>query len=251
MDTSRISYLLITYQWLLLATALSCVTLFCISRNGYFARNYGGILYFWTLLELFVYDDSNAFRYIFATNFGIFVIWSGTYTRVIERVSGWEATYWSYVGDRGDLELQASLSSRLKAQQRANRRAKYQRQNEAVGEGTEERDAQFFARLDARCDRASAWEFEGPPYRPGETVEGVSREIDFNKRCGREIFRWLVREIKESEGFVVPVKWSKDKKTGGINCHNGYTNKVRDAIGWALLWSTDINEEHSGGLFCQ
>lgn len=68
--------------------------------------------------------------------------------------------------------------------------------------------------------------FLEPDYEP-EPRADTFRDSDLNKRSARGLLQWLAREINESEGFVVPVKWTQDKKTGKIECHNGYNHMVR------------------------
>lgn len=65
-----------------------------------------------------------------------------------------------------------------------------------------------------------------PDFEPENTEGREARQVDLDKRSARYMLQWLARESQESEGFVVPIKWSQSKRTGEITCDNGYTQMV-------------------------
>lgn len=152
-----------------------------------------------------------------------------------------EFRLWRLIGRRADENLQLNLDRRLRHQQITRRRIKYER---IIAQEIEERTVQSihanelarveetakFERLEARrqvafqaCQRFS---LEEERREAGNVATVTMRRVDIDKRTGKDVLRWLSGEIKESEGFIKPVKWSKDKKSGAITCHNGYTDEV-------------------------
>lgn len=101
-----------------------------------------------------------------------------------------------------------------------------------------------------------------PDFEPENTEGREARQVDLDKRSARYMLQWLARESQESEGFVVPVKWSQSKRTGEITCDNGYTQMVSAGfyvficlcfgIHLCVEILTNTKESsHSGGLFRQ
>lgn len=99
-----------------------------------------------------------------------------------------------------------------------------------------------------------------PDFEP-ENIEGRNaRQLDLDMRSARYLLQWLAREIQESEGFVVPVKWSQSKRTGEIECYNGYAQAVSVGFFPSFVYlyllrniCTDSSQESAspGGLFRQ
>lgn len=150
--------------------------------------------------------------------------------------------------------LSQYTSDRLEQRQRTRRRMKYERRAVATQSPEEaEEQAARFKRLVDRCEKARILAYpldeEGEPereegpgttneiiaetntlqeadYLPENTATNTFRDSDLDMRSARYLLQWLAREIHESEGFVVPVKWSQHKKTGKIDCYNGYNHMV-------------------------
>lgn len=157
-----------------------------------------------------------------------------------------------------DSGLHRYSSNRLRNRQRINRARRYQQRpvSPAPSAAEVEEKAARFRQLQSRCERSrilahplrligregeaniilpvevltrapvNANGLTESEYEPENTERHTPRQIDLGKRSGRYLLQWLAREIQESEGFIVPVRWSQCKKTGEITCYNGYNQVV-------------------------
>lgn len=176
-----------------------------------------------------------------------------------------------YIGFDGGMHQY--YSTRLENRQRERRARRYREMPVPPTPSPEEvaERAAKFRRLQDRCERArilafpAAVEGEGaqnnnaavvlarppvnansiaePDFEP-ENIEGRNAaQRDLDMRSARYLLQWLARETQESEGFVVPVKWSQSKRTGEIECYNGYAQAV--SVGFLFLFFVYICFETS------
>lgn len=239
------------YPWLLACQTLVIYWVIITTGRIYATWVLGLFHLLFTLLEVWALQKatvSGPIPYAFTITNSLLVLLTISYYRVIHHHTAIfrdafdiEFRLWRLIGRRADENLQLNLGRRLRLQQITRRRIKYgrifaQEIEERTVESTHakavacEEETAKFERLEARrevafqaCQRFSLEE-EGR--EAGDVAAVTMRRVDIDKRTGKDILRWLSGEIKESEGFIKPVKWSKDKKTGAITCHNGYTDEV-------------------------
>lgn len=239
---------------------IGCIRLFATGRGVLLTSCYyftfAGVDWFYSWGLLYYHLLGLSFTVVLLAALHVYIIEGEIGSEIL-----WLYRALDYIGIDGGLHQYSS--SRLQDKQRIRRARRYQQRPVPPAPSPAEIEAQAarFRQLQDRCERArilayplrpvvparadavglenavepgevlaiapvNANSLAEPGYGPENTEGRTAQQIDLDKRSGRYLLQWLAREIQESEGFVVPVRWSQCKKTGEITCDNGYTQGV-------------------------
>lgn len=238
----------------------------------------GMVDWFHSLGSLYYYLLGFSFTLVLLAAFHVYMVEGDINSEIL-----WLYQGIGYIGS--DSGLHRYSSNRLRIRQRINRERRYQQRPipPTPSAAEVEEKAARLRQLQGRCERSrilahplrligpggeagitvpvealartpvNANSFAEPEYEPENIERHTIRQVDLGKRSGRYLLQWLAREIQESEGFIVPVRWSQCKRTGEITCYNGYAQVVSVNFQVSVLWGTNKDQEsaYSGRLFRQ
>jgi hypothetical protein len=155
------------------------------------------------------------------------VMFALSYRRIVQHsaVHPFELQFWAYWASEVDGKMQRRLAGELEKQQRERRSKKYQDVLPARAPSLLENSDRILLLEGIEFRRTTSEATENNEYYEVKRNNGEfpsENAMDCYYRSGWAISLFLLREFESNYRFCAPVRWHRNKMTGGIECTNGY-----------------------------